>query len=98
MVMRGPDGVDYPNAGVYLEVKPNEKIVTTDAYTAGWIPSAKPFMTLIVTFEGLDGGHTRYTARARHWTAADRQTHEKMGFHKGFGICADQLEQLAGTL
>src|SRR6266850_7367914 len=36
---------------------------------------------VILTFEDLGGGKTRYTARARHWTAADRETHEKMGFH-----------------
>ncbi|MCA9801995.1 MAG: SRPBCC domain-containing protein [Cyanobacteria bacterium HKST-UBA02] len=34
----------------------------------------------------------------RCWTKADRETHEKMGFHEGWGICADQLESLAKTL
>ena len=52
----------------------------TDAYTRSWEPSAKPFMTLILTFEDLGGGKTRYTARARHWSEADREAHEKMGF------------------
>src|SRR5438477_8974315 len=31
IVMRGPDGVDMPNRGVYLEVVPNERLVVTDA-------------------------------------------------------------------
>ena len=26
--------------------------------------------------------------------AADRETHEKMGFHEGWGQCADQLTEL----
>lgn len=98
IVMRSPEGQEMPNPGVFLEVVPNERIVVTDAYTSAWVPSAKPFMTAIVTFEDLGGGKTRYTARARHWTAEDRAAHEKMGFHEGWGICADQLAALAKTL
>jgi uncharacterized protein YndB with AHSA1/START domain len=98
VVMRGPDGQEFPNPGVYLEVVPNERIVATDAYTSAWVPSAKPFMTLILTFEDLSKGRTRYTAIARHWNLADRETHEKMGFHDGWGRCTDQLAELAATL
>lgn len=96
-VMRGPDGKDLPNHGVYLEVVPNEKLVSTDAYVKAWEPSEKPFMTLILTFED-EGGKTRYTARVRHWTVADREAHEKMGFHEGWGLCADQLEALVAGI
>ena len=93
IVMRGPEGPDMPNRGVYLEVVPNEKLVFTDAYTEAWVPSAKPFMTVTLTFEDEDG-KTRYTARVRHWTKEDTEAHEKMGFHVGWGICADQLTAL----
>jgi uncharacterized protein YndB with AHSA1/START domain len=62
-----------------------------------WEPSTKPFMTVILTFED-EGGNTRYTARVRHWTVADREMHEQRGFHQGWGLCADQLEALASTL
>jgi uncharacterized protein YndB with AHSA1/START domain len=93
IVMRGPDGNDLPNPGVYLEVVKNERLVITDAYTKAWEPSEKPFMTVIVTFEN-EGGKTKYTARVRHWTVADRETHEKMGFHQGWSQCADQLAAL----
>jgi len=96
-VMRGPDGKDLPNRGVYLEVVPNEKLVSTDAYVTAWEPSEKPFMTLILTFED-EGGKTRYTARVRHWTVADREAHEKMGFHQGWGLCTDQLEALVAKI
>ncbi len=100
IVMRDPDGNEFPNAGVYLEVVPDRKLVFTNAYTAGWVPADKPFMTAIVTFEpiGADGQRTRYTAIARHWTEEARQQHEAMGFHTGWGICADQLTALAATL
>lgn len=54
-------------------------------------------MTAILTFENADG-KTKYTARVPHWTAADRETHEKMGFHEGWGQCADQLEALVRKL
>ena len=97
IVMRGPDGTEMPNRGVYLEVEKNRRIVATDAYTEAWVPSAKPFMTLILTFEDL-GGKTRYTARARHWTKEDRDAHEKMGFHQGWGIATDQLAALVAKI
>jgi len=88
VVMRSPDGNDMPCPGVYLEVVPNQRLVFTDAYTSAWQPSQKPFMTVILTFED-EGGKTRYTARVRHWTVADREAHEKIGFHHGWGQCAD---------
>ena len=97
VVMRGPDGIDMPNRGVYLVVVKNERLVSTDAYTRAWEPSPKPFMTLILTFE-RQGTKTKYTARVRHWTVADREAHEKMGFHEGWGICADQLAALVAKL
>ncbi len=97
IVMRGPDGNEFPNAGTYLEVVKNERLVFTDAYTKDWEPSQKPFMTVILTFENV-GGKTQYTARVRHWTVADREAHEKMGFHQGWGQCADQLAALVAKL
>ncbi len=98
IVMRSPEGQEFPNPGVYLEVVPNQRIVATDAYVRAWEPSAKPFMTLILTFEDLGNGSTRYTGRALHWTEADREAHEKMGFHEGWGKATDQLAELAATL
>ena len=97
IVMQGPDGAEFPNRGVYLELVENERLVFTDAYVSAWEPSEKPFMTAIITFADEAGG-TRYTARARHWSVADREAHEKMGFHEGWGIAADQLAALAATL
>ena len=97
VVMRSPDGIDHSNRGVYLEVVPNQRLVVTDASVEAWQPSEKPFMTVIVTFEE-EGGRTRYTARVRHWTVADREAHEKMGFQQGWGQCTDQLAALAAGL
>src|SRR3546814_11111197 len=59
MLMKGPDGADLPHEeGVFLEIVPNEKIVFTNAFKAGWIPQ-DPFMVVIVTFEPEAPG-TRY--------------------------------------
>ncbi|TXM69462.1 hypothetical protein FV229_05260 [Methylobacterium sp. WL120] len=54
-------------------------------------------MTLVVASVPEAGG-CRYTAVARHSSVADREAHEAMGFHQGWGICADQLVVLAETL
>jgi uncharacterized protein YndB with AHSA1/START domain len=97
IVMKGPEGQEMPNRGVYLEVIPNQKLVFTDAYTSAWQPSQKPFFTGVLTFE-TQGGQTLYTARALHWTQEDCEAHEKMGFHQGWGIATDQLAALARTL
>lgn len=98
VVMKSPDGQEHPCPGVYLEVVPGHKLVTTDAYTNAWELSEQPFMTLILTFEDAGPGKTRYTARALHWTVASREEHEKMGFHQGWGQCAEQLEKVAQNL
>lgn len=97
ITMRSPEGEEFPNSGIYLEVVPNEKLVFTDAYGPDWAPTEKPFFTGIILFRD-EGGKTRYTAIARHWTEENRKTHEEMGFHQGWGQCADQLEALAKTI
>jgi len=97
VVIRAPDGTELPNPGVYLEVVENERLVWTDSFTKAWEPSQKPFMTAILTFEDA-GGKTRYTARVCHASAADREAHEKMGFHTGWGQCTDQLAALLAKI
>lgn len=97
IVMKGPDGTEIPNRSVYLDIVKDERIVFTDAFTSAWTPAAKPFFTCVLTFED-DNGKTRYTARALHWTQADRDAHENMGFHTGWGVATDQLAALAATL
>lgn len=91
-------GTIMQNNGVYLEVIPNEKLVFTDTYSAGWKPAAEPFMTAIVTFEDIAGGRTRYTAVVRHRTAASARTHKEMGFFDGWGAVAAQMEDYAKGL
>lgn len=93
--MRGPAGEEVGAPGVFLEVRPPERLVFTDAYVRAWEPSGKPFMTVTIALDDPGGGRTLYTARAMHWSADDRRAHEEMGFQAGWGRCADQLERVA---
>ena len=98
ITMKGPNGEEVVNPGVYLEVIPNRRIVFTDAFTSAWVPSHKPFMVGVIEFEDLGDGTTRYTATARHWTVADCEAHQQMGFEQGWGVAADQMTAVARTL
>ena len=93
MIMRGPNGEEVPQDGVYLEVIAGERVIFTDAFTKGWIPSG-PFMVGFMEFAD-EGSGTRYTAGARHWTAETKAQHEAMGFADGWGKVAEQLEEVA---
>lgn len=92
------DGVVMENKGVYLEVVPNEKLVFSDSYAAGWKPAAEPFMTAILWLEDLGNGRTRYTAVARHRNPDTAKQHAAMGFHDGWGTVVTQLEAYAQGL
>ena len=104
--MVGPDGFDtgHGTPGCVLEVIDRKKLTWTSALGPDFRPNemgegCESFpMTAVVTFEDASGGRTAYKAVALHKDAADRDTHEKMGFHDGWGTVATQLEELAATL
>lgn len=98
VVMRSPEGQEFPNPGLFLEIVPNEKIVMTDGLTAGYRPAGKPFMVAEVLFEDAGAGKTRYVARAMHWSEESLEQHKQMGFYEGWTATARQLEELAKTL
>ena len=92
ITMYGPEGEVMPNEGIFLAWDEGRRFAATDAVTAELAP-AGPFMIGIWEIEP-DGEGTRYTARARHWTAEAAQQHEAMGFTAGWGAVADQLAAL----
>ena len=105
--MVGPDGFDtgHGNAGCVLEVVDGEKFSWTSALGPGFRPAemaetgCESFpMTAIVTFGDAGDGKTAYRAVALHKDAADREKHEQMGFHDGWGTVAGQLEEYAKQL
>lgn len=90
-VMRAPDGTEYPNEGFFVEVAEPERLAFTDKLEANGKPSREAFMLATATFEEQDG-KTKLTARALHYSDADREKHERMGFHKGWGEMLERLE------
>ena len=104
--MVGPDGFDTGHGvpGCVLEVVEGKKLAWTSALGPGYRPNEMgegcesfPF-TAVVTFADAGNGKTQYKAVALHKDAADRETHEKMGFHEGWGTVAGQLEEFAKGL
>jgi uncharacterized protein YndB with AHSA1/START domain len=93
MIMRGPNGEEAPQEGVFLEVKPAELVVFTDAFATGWLPQG-PFMLGLFRFAD-EGAGTRYTGAARHWTEAAYRQHKEMGFEAGWAAVADHLAAIA---
>ena len=104
--MVGPEGFDtgHGNAGCVLEVVEGKKFSWTSALGPGYRPAemgegCESFpMTAIVTFADAGGGKTAYKAVALHKHLADKEMHEKMGFHDGWGTTADQLAKHARSL
>jgi uncharacterized protein YndB with AHSA1/START domain len=104
--MVGPDGFDTGHGapGCVLEVVEGEKLAWTSALGPGYRPAqagegCESFpMTAIMTLADAGGGKTQYKAVALHKDVADRDAHEKMGFHDGWGTTAGQLEELAKEL
>lgn len=102
--MLSPEGDRFPNAGCYLEIIPNKKLVWTSALKAGFRPAAKaqnPADDLVFTGMILLEAHakgTKYTAIVMHSVEADKIKHEQMGFHDGWGAALDQLVAAAKSI
>lgn len=92
MIMRGPEGEEMPQEGIFLAWEEGRRFVTTDAVTSDFRP-AGPFMIGIWEIEP-EGDGTRYTASARHWSEETMRQHAEMGFEDGWSACAAQLAEL----
>ncbi len=82
--------------GCFLAAEPLERIVFTDALTADWRPAEHGFVTAVMTFADHPEG-TAYSATGRHRSGADRDRHEELGFHDGWGAVIEQLAKLVET-
>lgn len=104
-VMVGPDGAEYPCFGVFREVVPMERIVTTDEFEEGpgskCVPDLPSGMVVTALFEDAGAG-TRLTLRIMHPTIEDRRKHEAMGvfggWHSSFDCLDEHLESLGGGI
>ncbi|MGH2416270.1 MAG: SRPBCC domain-containing protein [Microcystaceae cyanobacterium] len=101
-VMCGPDGTEYPVNGVFREVVPPERLVTSDEFDEGFEQVVKvdlPSGTIVATaiFEDL-GDKTRLTLRIMHSTAEERRKHEEMGVVAGWNSSFECLDEHLATL
>jgi uncharacterized protein YndB with AHSA1/START domain len=110
IVMRGPDGVEYPYRGVFLEVVEPERIVYTDStseHPEEWHEMVNKHLEdgggdhslqllWTVTFEDLDG-KTKLTLRGLFATAAIRDAFLKIGMSEGWVESLERLDTLAAT-
>lgn len=79
--------------GCFLAVDELERIVFTDALVVGWRPSKEPFVTAVISMKEHPDG-TEYAATAMHRNVTDRDRHEQLGFHDGWGTVTRQLAEL----
>lgn len=108
IVMRLPDGTDYPIKGVFIEIAPPERLVMTldcSEHPDEWHDLVKPDrskeernpageMVQTTLFENL-GEKTRLTLRTRFNSAEIRNAMVKMGMTEGW---SQSLDRLAGIL
>jgi uncharacterized protein YndB with AHSA1/START domain len=111
IIMRSPEGVDYPLKGVYREIVEPERIVMTEDWeehppewqeklrrrdAEGGEPEHEALD--IVTFEEYEEGRTALTIRTLFETTATRDAMVKTGMEEGWSQSLDKLEELLATL
>jgi uncharacterized protein YndB with AHSA1/START domain len=84
-VMSMPDGTEFVSDGVYSEIIPMKKIVTTS--------NIKPMTegTVISALFEAQGDKTMFTFSVLHPTEEYKLAQEKMGFYNGWGTVFDRL-------
>ena len=103
-VMIGPDGVEYPSTGVFKEIVPIEKIVSTDEFGDGIeeIEAMKDVdlpQGMIVTYLFDDlGQRTKLTIITSHPSLEEKKKHEDMGVVAGWNSSLDKAEEYFAEL
>ena len=111
IVMRSPDGIDYPLTGTFLEVRPIERLVLTmdtTEHPAEWQHLLNTYrgarknegiepLEMTTLFAEQDGG-TNLTVVARFATVDDRDAPLTMGTTKGWSMSFDRLQALLQAL
>ena len=110
LVMRGPDGSDYPMRGVFREIVPEVRIVKEDdtsEHSAEWHDMVDPGrkgqgqrkipMLTTVTFAD-EGQGTRVTITTSFPSLRLRDNFAKTGMAEGWNSSLDKLDDLAAAL
>jgi len=98
-IMVGPDSTEYPAVGVFKEIVPIEKIVSTDEWgEAHEELAAKKHldlpqgMVLTALFDDL-GARTQLTLITSHQSVEDREKHEALGVVGGWNSSFDKMDE-----
>lgn len=101
-VMLGPAGEEFPFSGVFKEIVPIEKVVSTDDFDEKMVEAMPdlPVGMIVTTLFDDKGEKTLVTIRTMHRSAKDKQNHEAMGVVQGWESsfeCMDEyLEEIQG--
>ena len=107
IVMRGPDGTDFPLSGVYLEITPPERLVmqvNLDEHPREWQEKIRAYRAARPADDQDDDGEivmtvifeargdaTWITVRDRFGTVAERDAHRDLGAMQGWSETFDRL-------
>jgi uncharacterized protein YndB with AHSA1/START domain len=91
LVMIGPDGNEYPSEGVFKQIVPGRRYVTTDEFGEDFtLPGVDLPQGIVTTIDfedasdGAPAGQTRLIVRIAHPSDEERRKHEAMGVVAGF--------------
>jgi uncharacterized protein YndB with AHSA1/START domain len=93
-VMTANSGFEFAFHGEYLEIVPDERIVSTEVYEG--MPDAAAQDTLTLT--DLGGGRTRLEMLVQHASQQNRDAHVGSGMEPGMQESLAKLEQVAQSL
>ncbi|MBF2047014.1 MAG: SRPBCC domain-containing protein [Elainella sp. C42_A2020_010] len=99
-VMVSPDGTEYPAKGVFREIVPPERIVTSDEFDEGFeqvINADLPQGIVMTILLEEMGDKTKLTLQIVHATDEDRRKHEEMGVVAGWNSSFDCLDEFLAT-
>jgi uncharacterized protein YndB with AHSA1/START domain len=94
-VLRGPDGQDHPFKGVYREVVPPERVVSTFVYDVEGLRDFEAVETLTLAEHG---GKTTLTVTVLHQTKESRDGQLRSGMEAGAAQSYDRLAELLETM
>jgi uncharacterized protein YndB with AHSA1/START domain len=96
-VSRTVDGFEFAFSGEYLEVVPNERIVSTELFEnlPPGVPAEPAVNTLTLVEED---GRTRMTVLVQHASKEQRDGHINSGMEAGMQDAFDLLEEVAASL
>ncbi len=92
-VWRSPEGKDMGMGGVYREIMPPERIVTTEAFDEDWT-GGETLNTLVLTEQG---GRTTLTNTVLYSSREARDGALKTGMEQGVAASYDRLAELLAS-